>query len=130
MAQSEGKDAAAHSHLFRVPEPLEKLLGEIGEIERLASPAVKGEAERIRTLLEEAMAAQARGDLAAAVSGIARTMEALAALAARVDPTEALDMKAVTQQFARALVRGDVGEATGAADQMRARAGAKIVRKD
>ncbi|MGH7821275.1 MAG: hypothetical protein ACREQ9_16040, partial [Candidatus Binatia bacterium] len=74
--------------------------------------------------------AQARGDVTAAVGGIAAARQAIAALAARIDPAEAKEMGAVAEQFGKALLRGDAAEARGATDRMRARAGAKVVKGD
>jgi hypothetical protein len=118
-----------HTHLSRVPEPLEKIFGELGEIARAAGPAASEEAARVRAILTEALAAEARGDKASAVGGVMRAMQALAALVGRLDPKEGGDMHAIARQFTRALGRGDAGEARAAADAMRDRAGAKVVKE-
>lgn len=119
-----------HRHVFRVPEPLEKILGELDELARATTGAASEEAGRVRAILREALAAEARGEKGAAIGGIMQAMQALALLASRVDPKEAGEMAAVAAQFSRALVRGDPGEARAAAETMRGRAGAKIVRED
>lgn len=117
-----------HSHLQRVPEPLEKLFEELSAIEAVGGEAAKGDAAAVRATLQQALAAEARGDVAGAVAGITGAMRAIAALASRVDPREGAEMRAVADQFERALFRGDPGEAAGAAETMRERAGAKVVK--
>lgn len=119
-----------HTHLSRVPEPLEKIFSELNEIAKAAGGGATEEAARVQATLQEALAAEARGDKAAAIAGIFAAMQGLAALAARLDPNEATEMSAVVGQFARALSRGDSGEARSAADAMRGRAGAKVVKDD
>jgi hypothetical protein len=130
MANSGSKKTEEHDHLFQVPEPLEKLFSDLGELEKVGGGEAREDVARIRTLLRSALAAQARGEVGEAVMGITQAMQAIAALAARVDPSEGEEMNAVTRQFARALVRGDGAEASGAADRMRARAGAKVVKRE
>ncbi len=130
MANSDSKRPDEHDHLFHVPEPLEKLFHELEPLEKIAGDPGREDAARVRARLQEALAAQARGEVAGAVTAIADAMRALAALAARVDPKEAEEMSAVAEQFGRALLRGDAAEAMGAANSMRARAGAKIIKRD
>ena len=119
-----------HRHVFRIPEPLEKILGELDELARVTTGTASEEAGRVRRILHDALAAEARGDKGAAVGGIMQAMQALALLASRVDAKEAGEMAAVAAQFSRALARGDAGEARAAAETMRDRAGAKIVDED
>lgn len=119
-----------HTHLYRVPEPLEKLFEQLGEIERAAGPAAADDAARVRELIQNALAAEARGEVAGAIQGITGAMQAIARLAARVDPAEGGEMSRVAEQFGRALLRGDEGEARASAERMRDRAGARVVKRD
>lgn len=119
-----------HRHLHRVPEPLEKIFEQLDDLARAAGGNAGAEAERVRAVLRDALAAESRGDKQAAVGGIMQAMQALAALASHLDPREANEMATVAAQFSRALTRGDAGEARSAVDTMRDRAGAKIVRED
>lgn len=130
MANSGRPTDPQHTHLFRVPEPLEKLFGELEQLEKVADEPARADVERVRALIRDALAAQERGAVADAVEGITRAMHALATLAARIDPAEAKEMSAVADQFGRALRRGDSGDARNAAEEMRARAGAKVVKGD
>ena len=50
-----------HTHLYRVPEPLEKIFSELEELEKVAGAEGAEDARRVRGLLQEAVAAQARG---------------------------------------------------------------------
>jgi hypothetical protein len=127
---ADSKDATDHSHHSHVPEPLEKLFHELDEIEAIGGPQAHADCARVRATVKEALAAEARGDLNGAVAGITRTMQAIAALAARVDPNEAREMSAVAEQFERALFRGDAAEAQSATEVMRERAGARILKGD
>lgn len=128
MANSGATDRAAHDHLFHVPEPLEKLFSELDRLDAVAGEGLRREIAAVRALVQEALAAQARGEVARAVAAITRGMQAMAALARGIDPNEASEMGAVARQFGRALLRGDAGEASAAADVMRARSGAKVVK--
>ena len=119
-----------HTHLSRVPEPLEKIFEQLADLAKNAGAGAREEAARVRAILTEALAAEARGDKTRAVAGIMQAMQALAALAGKLDPTEGQTMGAVAAQFTRALARGDAGEARAAADTMRARAGAKVVKDE
>jgi hypothetical protein len=123
-------DDEKHSRLFRVPEPLEKLFAGLEELERVAGGEARAEAGRVRSLLQTALAAEARGEVVEAVGGIMQAMQAIAMLAARLDPAEAREMSRVAEQFGRALLRGDAGEARNAAQTMRSRSGAKVVKED
>lgn len=120
----------AHTHLFRVPEPLESCLRGIDELAAVVGPGGAAEVERVRAILGQALAAQARGDALGAVDGIRRAMQAIAVLAARLDPTEAAEMSRVAEEFGRALLRGDAAQARGLAEAMRERSGARVVKKD
>ena len=130
MANSGSKKPDKHDHFFHVPEPLEKLFGELDALGKVAGGSGPEDVARVRAMLRDALAAQARGETARAVTSITDAMRALAAFAARVDPKEAEEMSAVAEQFGRALLRGDAAEATGAADAMRTRAGAKVIKRD
>ena len=72
------------------------------------------------------MAARDRGDPVATLRAIGAAMEQLAQLADRLDPQDAMLMRAVAERFRAALLRGDVPEAKQDLDVMFERSGADI----
>lgn len=111
--------AALESVLLRIDE-LPAVLGSF------ATPTIG----LVRGALLEALAARDRGDQPAAVAAIGRAMDALSALADRLDPTEAAMMRAVAHSFRVALSRGDYARAKETAAVMMKKSGAVERKKD
>jgi hypothetical protein len=113
---------ADHSHLVDFPEALEALFSRMAEMRAVLGPGV----DEVERHLREGLAARDRGDVPAAVAGIGAAMDRLADLASAHDPVEGEMMRAIAQHFRRALERGAVGDARGAADVMRERSGSVV----
>lgn len=104
---------------FRIEHVLDGLEDLAGALGVGARPALSA----VRTLLLDAMAARDRGDVEASFEAIRRAMDRLADLAGVLDPREAMLMRAVSEQFRRALLRRDVPEAMKGLDVMLERSG-------
>jgi len=118
-----------HSHLIDFPEALEALVSRMGELKVILGAAAAPGVERVERLLREGLAARERGDVAAGVASIAEAMDLLAQLASQADPAEGALMRAVAEQFRRALSRGALGDAKEKAEVMRARSGSVLHRR-
>jgi len=118
-----------HSHLIDFPEALEALVSRLGELKVILGTAAAPGVERVERLLREGLAARERGDVAAGVASIAEAMDLLAQLASQADPAEGALMRAVAEQFRRALSRGALGDAKEKAEVMRARSGSVLHRR-
>lgn len=110
--------------LLLAPESLETLIAGLGGLAPALGPDSVSGLARVRATLEEAVAAQRRGDRAAAVLQITSAMRALAELATRLDPQEAAAMSGLASQFERALRGGDGPAAARSIERMRERSGA------
>lgn len=97
----------AHKHLEEIPSPLETLIARLGELEVVLGAAVAPQLAAVRAALGAALAARDRGDPPSAVLHIGHAMDRLSALADQLDPAEATLMRALTQTFRAALLRGD-----------------------
>ena len=118
-----------HSHLIDFPEALEALVSRMGELKVILGPPAAPGVERVERLLREGLAARERGDVAAGVASLAEAMDLLAQLASQADPAEGALMRAVAEQFRRALSRGALGDAKEKAEVMRARSGSVLHRR-
>ena len=128
MADDERDDPApAHSHLIEFPEALEAFFSRIGELKVILGPRAAGGVDGLEALMQEGLAARDRGDSATALSRISQAMSRLAELAGESDAAEAPMLRAMAEQFATALRRGSLGDATAAAEVMRARSGSTII---
>ena len=128
MADDERDDAAPpHSHLIEFPEALEAFFSRIGELRIILGPRAAGGVDGLEALMQEGLAARDRGDSATALSRIGQAMSRLAELAGESDAAEAPMLRAMAEQFATALRRGSLGDATAAAEVMRARSGSTII---
>jgi hypothetical protein len=105
-------------HQPAVPLAIEQVVDRLSELEVVLGDPARAALPRVREHLVAAMAARDRGDPPAAVALIGRAMEELAGLADRLDPAEALLMRALAQRFRAALVRGDEATAKEAAELM------------
>jgi hypothetical protein len=114
----------AREDLLLAPESLETLAAGLGDLGAALGPGSEAGLAQVRGILEAAIAAQRRGDRAAAVAEITRAMGALAELATRLDSAEAAAMAALAKQFEGALRGGDDPTAAQSIERMRARSGA------
>ena len=115
----------ADAHRPPIPTTLEELISGLGELEHLFGEPARAAIPIVQTRLTEAMAARERGDPAATMQAIGAAMEELARLADRLDPHEAMLMRAVAERFRTALLRGDLPEAKDDLDAMFERSGAR-----
>ena len=120
----------ADDHQLQIPASISAVVERLGELEIVLGPQVRPLLDGVRTALLEAMAARDRGDAAGSLQQIGAAMDRLAGLADGLDPAEATLMRALTQGFRNALLRGDTGDARRAADVMLERSGAKPLKKD
>ncbi|MGH7778255.1 MAG: hypothetical protein ACREQR_00295 [Candidatus Binataceae bacterium] len=100
-----------------------KLADSLGELEIVIGPAARPAVAEVRDGLRQAVAMRDRGDMPAAIAAIRRAMERLAGLGAELDPAEGAMMRAIAERFAAAMSFGDKGEAKGAVNLMRHKAG-------
>ena len=119
-------DEHSHSHLIDFPEALLALAGRLGELKVVLGPAAAPGVDRLEETLRAGLAARERGDVPVAVARIGEAMDQLAALAVHLDPAEGAAMRAMAEQFRRALGRGALGEAQETADRMRLRSGSTL----
>ena len=94
-------------HVEQVPRELETVIAQLQQLEVVLGKQVAPAVKAIRAALFEAMAARDRGDVPAAVDHIGSAMDYLTALADKLDPAEAVLMRALAQSFRAALRRGD-----------------------
>ncbi len=113
------------SHHLLVPSALEQLIASLPELEQLFGPPARAVIPIVQARLTQAMAARDRGDAVATMEAIASAMEELARLAYRLDPEEAMLMRAVAERFRVALLRGDLPDAKDDLDVMFERSGAR-----
>src|SRR5262245_56170006 len=120
----------ADEHQPPIPIAIEQLVKGLGELEIVIGPNARATVAAVRNGLTQAMAARDRGDPVAALRLIGEAMEQLATLADKLDPSEAMLMRSVSDRFRSALLRGDLPEAKQDMDVMFDRAGAKERKKD
>lgn len=104
---------------FRVEHVLDGLEDLAGALGAGAKPMLSV----VRACLHEAIAARECGDQVRSFDAIRRAMDGLSELAGTLDPREAMLMRAVSDQFRRALLRRDVPEALKGLDVMLERSG-------
>ena len=104
---------------------LEDLIAGLAELERLFGDPARAVIPVVQARLTEAVAARDRGDPVATLQAIAAAMEQLARLADRLDPDDAMLMRAVAGRFQGALLRGEFPEAKQDLDVMFERSGAR-----
>jgi hypothetical protein len=97
----------AHKHEPEDGAALETLIARLGELEVVLGAHVGPDLEAIRSTLLAASAARNRGDVPAAIDRIGQAMDRLTGLAERLDPAEAILMRALAHSFRAALLRGD-----------------------
>jgi hypothetical protein len=112
-------------HRPSVPVGLEELVAGLSELEALFGDAARAVVPAVQAQLRAAMAARDRGDPVATMQAIGVAMEQLAQLADRLDPHDAMLMRAVADRFRVALLGGDLPEAKQDLDLMFERSGAR-----
>jgi len=100
-----------HKHDDAVPLALEAVVAQLGTLLQAFGPDTEPVAAAIRASLIAAMAARDRGDVAGAIDAIGGAMDRLIALTDRLDPGEALLMRAVAERVRSSLHRGDLAGA-------------------
>lgn len=115
----------ADDHRPSVPAALEQLVAGLNELEQLFGDAARAVIPAVQARLREAMAARDRGDPVATMQAIGAAMEQLAQLADRLDPQDAMLMRAVAERFGGAVLGGDVPTAKQDLDVMFERSGAR-----
>ncbi|MBI1813468.1 MAG: hypothetical protein HYR72_00675 [Deltaproteobacteria bacterium] len=119
----------ADEHQPAVPIAIEQVIARLSELEIVLGEPARAAIPAVRARLIEAMAARDRGDAPAALARVGLAMDNLAALADRLDPAEAMLMRAVAQRFRAALAQGDESTAKQAAADMFAQSGAREFKK-
>jgi hypothetical protein len=128
---SDDASGPPHSHRVAFPEALEAFFTRIGELKVVLGPKAAPGVDGLEALIRQGLAARDRGDVPGAITRIVEAMNRLAELAAMSDAAEGPMLRAMAEQFARALSRGAVGDAKQTADAMRERSGTVIIpRKD
>jgi len=112
-------------HQAAIPIAIEQVVARLSELEIVLGSAGREVMPIVRARLTDAMAARDRGDPPAAIANIGEAMDHLAALADRLDPAEAMLMRALSQRLRSALLRGDDATAKQAAGTMFERSGAR-----
>jgi hypothetical protein len=116
-----------HSHRVAFPEALEAFFTRIGELKVVLGPKAAPGVDGLEALIRQGLAARDRGDVPMAIARIVEAMNRLAELAAMSDAAEGPMLRAMAEQFARALSRGAVADARETADVMRERSGTVII---
>jgi len=119
----------AHKHEPEIPADLETVVTRLRELELVLGKEVGPVIAEVRSTLIAAMAARDRGDVPGAIAQIGQGMDRLASLADRLDPAEAMLMRALAQTFRAALLRGDEAAVKQSTAAMFEKSGA-VERKD
>ena len=122
-------DRGAHSHLVEFPEALEAFFTRIGELKVvLGGPAAPG-VDRLEAVIQTALAARYRGDVAGAMRGIVAAMALLAELASKTPGVDAAQLRGMAAVFKQAIAHGALGEAKAVAETMREESGSRLIPK-
>jgi hypothetical protein len=117
-------------HRPDLPTGIEELLAGLAQLEQVFGEAARTVIPVVEQRLREAVAARDRGDPIETMRAIGSAMEELARLADRLDPQDAMLMRAVAQRFQGALLRGDLPEAKQGADVMFEQSGARYRKQE
>jgi hypothetical protein len=112
-------------HQPAIPRAIEQVVSRLAELEIVFGEPARTAIPVVRSRLLDAMAARDRGDPNAALAHMSHAMDELARLADRLDPEEAMLMRAVAERFRTALGRGDRAGAQQAAATMFEQSGAR-----
>ena len=118
-----------HSHLIEFPEALEAFFSRVGELQVLLGPGSTDGVKRLESLMQQGLAARARGDVPMATARIIQAMDLLAELASAAPGLDGQMLRAMAEHFRAALGRGHLGEAKAAADVMREQSGSRLIPK-
>jgi hypothetical protein len=113
-----------HKHTY--PEALGALLTRLPELVLVLGPQAKEGLQSVQHLVQQAIAAQADGDVPRAVSQISTAMDTLSQLADGLGPQEVMMMRMLTDQFRQALLRGENSEARRVSELIREKSGTTI----
>jgi hypothetical protein len=114
-----------NEHQPPIPSAIEQVVSRLSELETVLGEPARAVVPMVRGRLIEAMALRDRGDVVGALTRVGLAMDELAGLAERLDPAEAVLMRALAQQFRSALIRGDTTSAKQAAGTMFEKSGAR-----
>jgi hypothetical protein len=117
---------AEHSHLIDFPEALEAFFSRIGELKAALGPAGAPGVGAVEAVIAEGLAARDRGDVATAIARLVEAMERVATLASDAGSPEAPMLRMMASRFRDAVGRGDVSQAKGTAEVMRAQSGSTL----
>lgn len=120
----------ADDHRAAVPGALEDLIVGLDGLEQVFGAAAQAVVPVVQARLREAVAGRDRGDPLATMQAIGAAMEELARLADRLDPQDAMLMRAVAQRFQGALLRGALPEAKQDLEMMFEQSGARYRKRD
>jgi hypothetical protein len=118
-----------HTHLIDFPEALDAFYSRLGELRVVLGPGAAAGLEQGEALLREALAARERGDAPGAVRRIGEAMARFANVASEALPAEGPPLRAIAEQFRRALAAGALGSARDTAEGMRERSGSVVIPK-
>ncbi len=114
----------AHKDGPEIPADIGAVASRLDQLEVVLGTNVRPVLAAVKTMLAAAGAARARGDAPGAVAQIGQAMDLLSTLADQLDPAEATLMRALTQTFRGALLRGDAATAKQASATMFEKSGA------
>ncbi|MBI4514882.1 MAG: hypothetical protein HY699_03580 [Deltaproteobacteria bacterium] len=115
----------SEEHQPTTPTAIEQVVATLEELAVVFGEPARAVIPVVRARLIEAMAARDRGDRATAIARISEAMHQLAGLADRLDPAEAVLMRALAQSFRSAMTCGDQASAEQAAAVMFEQSGAR-----
>jgi hypothetical protein len=119
----------SNDHRPAVPVALEQVLTSLSELETVLGERARPAIAAVQAKLRDAMAARDRGDPVAALQAIGEAMSQLSALAEDLDPQEGALMRALSERFRSALLRGDEAGAKRNMEVMFERSGARERKK-
>ncbi len=101
----------AHKDEPEIPADVAAVISRLDQLEVVLGTSVRPVLASVKATLAAALGARERGDAPSAVTQIGRAMDRLSSLADQLDPAEATLMRALTQTFRAALLRGDTATA-------------------
>ncbi len=101
----------AHKDEPEIPADIAAVVNRLDQLEIVLGTGVRPMLDSIKATLAAALAARERGDAPDALARIGQAMDRLSTLADQLDPAEATLMRALTQTFRAALLRGDAATA-------------------
>lgn len=114
----------AHKDEPEIPGNIDAVVSRLDQLEIVLGTSVRPVVAAVKAMLVAAMAARDRGNIPGAVAQIGQAMDRLSTLADQLDPAEATLMRALTQTFRAALLRGDEATAKQSTATMFKKSGA------